>query len=535
MTTLLLLIAIVIVCCVIFNKISSKIGVPMLLAFIVLGMIFGSDGLINIRFDDYAAAERICSIALIFIMFYGGFGTNLEQARNVIIRAVILSSLGTIGTAMLVGAFCHFALNIDILESMLIGSVISSTDAASVFSILRSKRLNLRFNTASLLEIESGSNDPFSYMLTIIFLTLMTGKLNGFDTFIMFVKQIAFGLLFGFGIAFVTLFILKHFEIISSSGFGAIFIVGVALFSYSAPTLLGGNGYLSVYITGIILGNNKITDKLELVHFFDAATTFMQMLLFFLLGLLSFPSQLPKVAAFGLGISLFLTFVARPAVIFLLTLPFGIKLNRDLLISWAGMRGAASIVFSIIAVTHPANIDNDLFHVIFFVVLFSILLQGSLIPVFSRLLNMIDDETDVMKTFNDYMENTPIQFIQFELRDNHAWIGQKLMDILLPPNSLVVLIVRQGEKIIPDGYTILQKGDVLILSGETTEHTNAIQLYQRRIDKDDEWIDKSIAELDTDNDFIIAIKRQEDFIIPRGPTYIRKGDILMITDKSSIN
>ncbi|NLA76380.1 MAG: potassium/proton antiporter, partial [Clostridiales bacterium] len=290
MAETLLLCAAVIAACVIFNKISGRLGIPTLLAFILLGMFFGSDGIVKIAFDDYAFAEKICSVALIFIMFYGGFGTNWNEAKPIAVKAVVLSSFGTVATAGLVGVFCWLVLGISVLESFLISSVISSTDAASVFSILRSKRLNLRDNTASLLEVESGSNDPFSYMLTVIVLALMNGEVSGGAFAYMLFAQIVYGAAFGALIAMLALILLKKLRL-SSAGFDAIFIVAVAIVAYALPTLLGGNGYLSVYITGIILGNRKISNKQALVHFFDGATGLMQMLLFFLLGLLAFPSQ----------------------------------------------------------------------------------------------------------------------------------------------------------------------------------------------------------------------------------------------------
>ena len=371
MEHLLLIIAIVIVMCVVCNKVSSRFGVPMLLVFIALGMFFGTDGVVKIPFDNYNMAMQICSVSLIFIMFYGGFGTNWKEAKPVAVRAIILSSLGTVLTALTVGVFCRYVLKIGMLESFLIGSVISSTDAASVFNILRSKRLNLKYKTASLLELESGSNDPFSYMLTVIVLSLMQkGEASAPEFVKMVFLQIFFGLFFGVVISAVSSVFLKRFKF-SVAGFDAVFMMAVAIASYTIPALVGGNGYLSAYITGIILGNTKFPGKSDLAHFFDGITGLMQMLLFFLLGLLSFPSQLPSVALTALLIALFLTFVARPLVVFVLLAPFkNSTFAQKLLVSWSGMRGAASIVFAIMTVTSPAVMQNDIFHIVFFIVLF---------------------------------------------------------------------------------------------------------------------------------------------------------------------
>lgn len=260
MSIYILLVAAIILICVVLNKMSSKLGIPMLLAFIVLGMLFGSDGIVKIPFDNYGIVEQVCSIALIFIMFYGGFGTSWKQAKPIAVNAVLLSSIGVIFTALLTGLFCYFLLGFDFLESMLIGAVISSTDAASVFSILRSKRLNLKDNTASLLEVESGSNDPCSYMLTVIILAMMSGDFSGGQLAYMVFAQVVYGITIGAGIALIATWCLTKIKF-ATDGFDTIFVFSMPLIAYAASTLLGGNGYLSTYILGIILGNQAIPNK----------------------------------------------------------------------------------------------------------------------------------------------------------------------------------------------------------------------------------------------------------------------------------
>lgn len=531
MEHLLLIISIVIVMCVVCNKVSSRFGVPMLLVFIALGMFFGTDGVVKIPFDNYNMAMQICSVSLIFIMFYGGFGTNWKEAKPVAVRAIILSSLGTVLTALTVGVFCRYVLKIGMLESFLIGSVISSTDAASVFNILRSKRLNLKYKTASLLELESGSNDPFSYMLTVIVLSLMQkGEASASEFVKMVFLQIFLGLFFGVVISAASSVFLKRFKF-SVAGFDAVFMIAVAIASYTIPALAGGNGYLSAYITGIILGNTKFPGKSELAHFFDGITGLMQMLLFFLLGLLSFPSQLPSVALTALLIALFLTFVARPLVVFVLLAPFkNSTFAQKLLVSWSGMRGAASIVFAIMTVTSSAVMQHDIFHIVFFIVLFSILVQGSLIPVFARKLKMTDDETNVMKTFNDYTDEVPVQFIRFTIPVFHDWNGKKIREILLPPDSILVLVIRGGEKIIPYGSTVLKEGDTVILGGMSSENTDGLLLREKTLEENDGWAHKRISEIDVGDELIVIIKRAGRIVIPKGSTMLYNDDVLVLTD-----
>ncbi len=348
MTLKLIVGAVIIIACIISNKVSSKMGMPMLLAFIVLGMIFGSDGIFKIPFANFQFAEQICSLALVFLIFYGGFGTNISRAKKVATKAILLSSVGVIATALLTGLFCYYALGFGLLESMLIGSVLSSTDAATVFSILRSQKLNLKDGTASLLEIESGSNDPWAYTLTIIILSLMnTSGETGSILYLIF-AQIFFGVIFGVIIAAFAYWVLKTFTF-EQAGFDAIFVLAVAILAYAIPTAFGGNGYLSAYIVGIVLGNKEIINKKALVNFFDGLTGLMQMLTFFLLGLLAFPSQIPKIILPAIAIAIFLTIVARPVAVFAILTPFKAKFAQQTLISWGGLRGATSTIFAIMA------------------------------------------------------------------------------------------------------------------------------------------------------------------------------------------
>lgn len=528
LSAMLLFAALVLFVVSILKKVTVRIGVPSLLAFIVLGMVFGSDGLLKIPFADYQLAETVSTAALAIIMFYGGFGTNWKVAKPVAAVSMVLSSLGTMATAALVGLFCHVVLGMSLLEGLLCGALLSSTDAASVFSVLRSRNLALKENTASLLELESGSNDPFAYMLTLVLLTAMASQITAGEIAVMFAVQLALGLFFGFGIGLLARWVLQR-GVFDASETVMIFIVAVALAGYALPQGLGGNGFLSVYIVGMLLGNSTLPERQALVPFFDGVTSILDATLFFLLGLLSFPSQMVDVVLPALAIALFLTFVARPVVTFVLMAPFGGSVARRVLVSFAGLRGAASIVFAIVAVIHPAELENDLFNIVFVVVLFSIAFQGSLLPFAAKKLGMIDEGGNVFKTFTDYVDETPVNFIQFEITPDHAWNDCAVRDITLPPGSILVTLRRGGEEMIPKGNTVLEAGDVLVLCALEEGGAPDITLVEKVIEKEDLVPHMTLADLPhRPHSLIVLIQRDGEYLIPDGSTSLKLGDKLLI-------
>lgn len=533
---MLLFAALVLLACTVLKKLTMRFGIPSLLAFIVLGMVFGSDGLVKIPFSDYHLAETVSTAALTIIMFYGGFGTSWRAAKPVAAVSLILSSLGTIATAALVGVFCHFVLGMSILEGLLCGALLSSTDAAAVFSILRSRNLALKENTASLLEVESGSNDPFAYMLTVVLLAAMESGITLGEIGSMFVLQLGLGLLFGFGIGLGARWLIKK-DVFDSSESVTIFIVAVALAGYAVPQALGGTGFLSVYIVGLLLGNSEIPERKTIVPFFDGVTSILDAALFFLLGLLSFPSQMVDVILPALAIALFLTFIARPVSTFVFMAPFGGSLARRVLVSFAGLRGAASVVFAIIAVIHPVTMENDLFHIVFVVVLFSIAFQGSLLPLVAKKLGMIDERGNVLKTFTDYVDETPVNFIQFRMDPGHAWIGQQVMDITLPPGSILVNLRRGDTEMVPKGRTVLEENDVLVLCALEEGDAPDLSLAEKVIDEEDFVPNMTLADLPhRPHALIVLIQRDHDYIIPDGGTVLQPGDKLLITyTKEAVN
>lgn len=531
MNEALLLMGCVILLCTLMGRYLDRLAVPSLLIFIALGMCFGENGLLRIPFDDYDAANVICSASLIFIMFYGGFGTNLNAARPVVVQSVVLSTLGVAGTAGAVAVFAHLALGLPWVESFLIGSVISSTDAASVFNILRSKKLALKYHTDSLLEIESGSNDPISYMLT----TVAVGIMGGQDVFIplLLVQQIAIGALGGLLLGKLAIWSLRR-GMFPSEQSQTIFVFAVVTLSYALPTVLGGNGYLSSYLCGIYMGSTKLPQKRNLVHFFDVVTDVAQVLIFFLLGLLVTPVELPSVLLPALAIMVFLTFAARPAVVSVLMLPFRPSLAQVGVVSWAGLRGVASIVFAIMAILQGAETRYNLFNLVFCIVLLSISLQGSLLPRVSAKLHMIDHTADVSKTFNDYQEESDIDFIKIHLDKNHPWNGKTLKELPLPSDLLVVMIARREETIVPNGSTVLLPGDLLVLAARAFEDRENLSLQEIVVEKGHKWVGRSLRQIPTRSDtLIVMIKRGNETIIPGGSTILQAGDTLVIAQSAA--
>ncbi len=519
------------------TKILYKFGVPILLIFIMLGMLFGSDGIVGIYFNDYQLTNKIATVALIFIMFFGGFGTNWSMAKPVAIPSILLSTLGVVFTAGLTGVFCFLVFKTTLLEGLLIGSIVGSTDAASVFAILRSQRLNLKGSIASMLELESGSNDPCAYMLTTIVLGIMSNSNNG-NIFIMVLSQILLGGMVAVVLAKLSIYLLRHFKF-EIEGFYPIFMTAIAVLAYSLSEYLGGNGYLCVYITGIIIGNAKIPHKKSIFQFLDGISWLMQIMLFFLLGLLAFPSKIPLVIGKGILISIFMILVARPVAIFSILYWFKVPIKQQIFIAWVGIRGAASIVFAIFAETYGVSMNNDIFHIIFFIALFSVIVQGTITPKLAQKLDLIDNEESVFKTFNDYKEDKSTSLVEFTIDEHNIIANKTIMDANIPEDILVVMIKRNGDVFVPNGSTEILPGDILVLSGNKLKHFNEYReeksttLTEFSVEKKSSLINKSIKDADIPDDvLIVMIKRKGEVLVPNGNTIILPDDILVVTSNN---
>lgn len=525
----LFIIAIIILFSLVIEQMSEKLGIPALLLFLLMGVLSGNnEGPLYDFAQNTKPIEMICSFALIFIMFYGGFGTNIKEAKPILSKAFSLASFGVAITVFFVAMFCHYILKIGIGESFLIGSILGSTDAASVFNILRYKKLSLKNNTDSLLEVESGSNDPFAYICTLMSILYIQGKLDATYGILFLAKQVVIGIVVAI---FISRIFASQFERqkIKDKSINQIIFISIALLSYAIATIFKGNGYLSAYFVGIILGSYEFDEKPQMVNFFDGITSLMQLLLFFLLGLLISPSNLIYNLKTGFYIILFMIFVARPIAVILL---MGKNANKNTLslISFAGIRGAASIVFAMSAINTDLILKNDIYHIVAIVVMLSLIIQGSLLPFISKRLNMIKEEGNILKTFNDYVEEKSINFVSTFIESAHPWKERLLKSLLFPNDIRVMFIKRDDETILPFGDFQIKENDEIVLGGkqyDTSDET--IKLKKIIINEEHIWLGQSISNINIDSGKkIILITRNKEQFVPNGSTIFELNDEVIV-------
>ncbi len=519
-----LMIGVILILALFAIRLSNRHGIPALLLFIVLGMAFG---LLGLDFNDFEFSDGLATVALMVIMFYGGFGTNWKMAKPVAREAIVLSSLGVVTTALLTGLFCHFVLGMKLIEGMLIGSIVGSTDYASVSNILRSKNLNLKYNTAPLLELESGSNDPTAYTMTMVFLSVILG--SDMSVPLLVLSQVALGLVGGFVCAFLIGKYLKSISV-QEDGLSAVFMAAAVLITYAATSVIGGNGYLALYILGIMLGNMEFRGKRDVVFFFDGLTEIMQIALFFVLGLLSNFQSFIKTFPIALFIMLFMTILARPLSVWGLMLPFKLKRNQLNMISLASIRGAAAIAFAIMAVNSGAQLSIDVYHIVFGICVLSSLVQGSLMPPAARKWQMLDPHDTVLQTFNYYQDKAEIGFLETRIHKDSALIGTMVKDFNLTFDFIVAKIDRKGQTIVPRGTVQLEEDDLVILGGQKHFDLSRHDLIEFTIPSGHEWENHLIKELSVPTDQLIVMVQRpgDEVIVPLGDTRLHQGDKIII-------
>lgn len=374
------------------GKYAAKYGVPTLLITMLVGLLVGNGGDYDFDYNSPEITLRISEIALCFIIFSGGFDTNFDRFRPIILQGISLSTLGVIITTLLVGLFVHYALGMDWVVSLLLGAIFSSTDAAAVFSILESKQLNLKENTKEVLELESGTNDPMAYFLTFGLTAILIHPDKSFSSlFPLFFMNMGIGLLSGFLIGSIAVVLIRKLDL--RRGLNPILLTSIVFFAYASNVIMGGSPFLSVYITGIIIGNAHFKNKEFSINFFDGSSWLMETILFLVLGLQVFITDLPGVVLEGLLVSVFLILFARPIGVFVSFLPFKrISVRKKLLVSWVGLRGATPIVFALLPYVQGVPDSQLFFNMAFVVVVSSILLQGSFIGSVAKALGMVKED-----------------------------------------------------------------------------------------------------------------------------------------------
>jgi cell volume regulation protein A len=458
------------------GKTSYKFGVPVLLLFISIGMLAGSEGIGGIYFDNPKTAQFIGIIALNFILFSGGLDTDWQSIKPVLWQGISLSTLGVLISAFTVGLFVWAVTDFTIYEGLLLGSIVSSTDSAAVFSILRSKSLALKGNIRPTLELESGSNDPMAYILTIVFTGLVINQNSSLAGIVpMFLMQMILGGLMGIIIGKLGTIVINKIHL-EFEGLYIVLVIAIMFFSFSFTNFIGGNGFLSVYLSAVYLGNQELMHKKKILKSFDSFAWLMQIILFLTLGLLVFPSEIIPVMGIGLIISVFIILIARPISVFVSLIPFKIRNRNKWFLSWVGLRGAVPIVFATYPLLAGAEKAHMIFNIVFFVSITSVIVQGTSLSLVAKWLKLTLPEELKKRTRTDMVLTDGIKSLLTELviPENSSVAGKQVLQLGLPKTTLISFILRGDSYVIPDGSTILEKNDKLFILSENKEALNSV-------------------------------------------------------------
>ncbi|RYY41644.1 MAG: potassium/proton antiporter [Chitinophagaceae bacterium] len=445
---------------VIAGKTIRRLGVPTLIFFLIVGILAGSEGLGGIHFDNPSIAQFVGVVALNFILFSGGLDTRWHHIKPVLGKGLALSTIGVFLTALSVGVFVHYVFGFTLAEGLLLGSVISATDAAAVFSILRGKGIGLKGPLQPMLELESGSNDPMAYFLTITFTGIVAlGSADPLTLIGSFFKEFIIGGALGWLMGRASVWLINNIRL-GTEGLYPVLTLGLALFTYSCTHALGGNGFLAIYLCALIMGNSPMVRRRSLTRFYDGQAWLMQIILFLTLGLLVFPSRILPLAATGLAISAFLMFVARPLGVFIALAPFRINKRNKLFLSWVGLRGGVPIVFA----TYPllAGIEKAemIFNLVFFISVTSVLLQGTTLSLVARWLGVsVDPNRRRQDAAFETEDQVHAQQRVLHIIPGAASAGKRIVELDLPSRITVLSIEREGRFVLPNGSTLLAEGD----------------------------------------------------------------------------
>ncbi|TMI70425.1 MAG: potassium/proton antiporter [Bacteroidetes bacterium] len=466
--------SILLIASIVASKTSFKLGIPTLILFLAVGMLAGSEGIGKIYFDDPHIAEVLGVLALNFILFSGGMDTKWESIKPILWRGISLSTLGVLLTALVIGIFVHLVSGFSLLEGLLLGAIVSATDAAAVFSILRARNIALKGSLRHLLELESGSNDPMAYILTISLTYLLAhGDASIPMLIFQFVKQMVIGAIAGYAIGKGIVFIINKIKL-ETEGIYPVLIMAMILFTYSSVHIIGGNGFLAVYLSAIVLGSNNFIHKKSIIRFYDGQAWLMQIVMFLTMGLLVFPSQIWPIIDTGLLVSAVLIFLARPIAVFISLSFFKMRIRDKLFISWVGLRGAVPMVFATYPMIAGIPKADIIFPLVFFISVTSVLFQGSTLHLVADWLKVTVPKKAKKITPLDMelYDTVSSELVEAILPGNSKAVGKAIVNIRLPKQGLIVLIVRDGKYIQPNGSTILEEGDKLLLIANSKDILN---------------------------------------------------------------
>lgn len=463
---------------IVFGKTGYRFGVPALLLFLVVGMLFGSDGL-GIQFHNAKEAQFIGMVALSVILFSGGMDTKFKEIKPILAPGIVLSTAGVLLTAIFTGLFIWWLsgmswtnIHLPLITSLLLASTMSSTDSASVFAILRSQKMNLKHNLRPMLELESGSNDPMAYMLTIVLIQFIQSSGMGVPQILgSFVVQFIVGAAAGYLLGKLAILMLNKLNI-DNQALYPILLLSFVFFTFSITDLLKGNGYLAVYIAGMMVGNAKLTNRKDIFTFMDGLSWLCQIIMFLCLGLLVNPHEMLEVAVVALLIGVFMIIIGRPLSVFLCMLPFGKRMTfkSRLFVSWVGLRGAVPIIFATYPVVAQVPGADVIFNIVFFITIVSLIVQGTTVSLGARLLGL---STPMEKTGNEFGVELPeeIDSNLYDMTVTQEILeqGNTLKDMNLPKGTLVMIVKRGDEYLIPNGTLKLQEGDKLLLISEKSK------------------------------------------------------------------
>ncbi len=472
---ILLIGAVLIFCSILISKTGYRFGIPTLLLFLLVGMVFGSDGL-GLQFNSASDAQFIGMMALSIILFTGGMDTKLQDIRPVLTQGILLSTVGVLMTTLLTGSFIYFLssltsmdFSLSLLTCMLLAATMSSTDSASVFNLLRSQKMNLKENLRPMLELESGSNDPMAYMLTIALIQVVA---SGSDLHIGAVVkdllvQFFFGSVIGFAFGKFSAWLINKINL-SNASLYPILLLSLVFITFTTTDLLKGNGYLAVYIAGVVVGNTRLAFRKEVDTFMNGLTWLFQIIMFLSLGLLVNPHEMLDVVVVALLIAVFMILVARPLSVFTCLLPFRSMSNRArFFVSWVGLRGAVPIIFATYPVVAEIPGSHQIFNIVFFITLLSLIFQGMTISMGARMLHLdLPQEKEGNEFGVELPEEIDSQLMDLTLTAEMLEKGNRLVDMDIPKGTLVMLVKRGNEFIIPNGQVELYVGDKLLFISE---------------------------------------------------------------------